>query len=93
MCQLKVLPDTLVPFMASRGVEMILGILGIIRAGAGYVPLDLHWPDDRLEDVLKQCKSKAQVERLTARYACSSNSLPQIYGKFTPILWVINPPI
>ncbi|CAJ1363949.1 unnamed protein product, partial [Effrenium voratum] len=53
-----VLPDTLVPFMASRGVEMILGILGIIRAGAGYVPLDLHWPDDRLEDVLKQCKSK-----------------------------------
>ena len=29
--------DTLVPLMASRGVEMILGILGIIRTGSGSV--------------------------------------------------------
>lgn len=44
--------------MASRGVEMILGILGILRTGSGYVPLDLHWPDDRLAEVLQQCGSK-----------------------------------
>jgi len=50
--------DGLVPLMASRGVEMILGILGILRTGSGYVPLDLHWPDDRLEDVLRQCGGK-----------------------------------
>lgn len=50
--------DSLVPLMASRSVEMILGILGIIRTGSGYVPLDLHWPDDRLQDVLRQCRSK-----------------------------------
>ncbi|CAK9040449.1 Mycosubtilin synthase subunit C [Includes: ATP-dependent serine adenylase (SerA) (Serine activase) [Durusdinium trenchii] len=56
--QAGVFPDSLVPLMASRGVEMILGILGIIRSGSGYVPLDLHWPDDRLEDVLRQCGSQ-----------------------------------
>lgn len=56
--QAGVLQDTLVPLMASRGVEMILGILGIMRTGSGYVPLDLHWPDDRLADVLQQCQSK-----------------------------------
>ncbi|CAL1149680.1 unnamed protein product [Cladocopium goreaui] len=56
--QAGVLQDTLVPLMASRGVEMILGILGIMRTGSGYVPLDLHWPDDRLADVLQQCRSK-----------------------------------
>ncbi|CAK8985198.1 unnamed protein product [Durusdinium trenchii] len=53
-----VFPDNLVPLMAARGVEMILGILGILRTGSGYVPLDLHWPEDRLEDVLRQCSSK-----------------------------------
>ena len=38
----KVLQDTLVPLMASRGVEMILGILGIMRTGSGF--LDSIWP-------------------------------------------------
>jgi hypothetical protein len=33
----KVLQDTLVPLMASRGVEMILGILGIMRTGSGFL--------------------------------------------------------
>ena len=38
----KVLQDTLVPLMASRGVEMILGILGIMRTGSGSLDKKNH---------------------------------------------------
>ena len=33
--QTQVCPDSLVPLMAARGVEMILGILGILQTGSG----------------------------------------------------------
>ncbi|SNB73378.1 non-ribosomal peptide synthase domain TIGR01720/amino acid adenylation domain-containing protein [Arboricoccus pini] len=31
-----------------RGVAMVVGLLGILKAGAGYVPLDPDYPADRL---------------------------------------------
>ena len=40
----------------------------------GYVPLDLHWPDDRLADVLQQCHSKAAVLATGTRGSSGSTS-------------------
>ena len=37
-----------VGLMVDRGVMAVLGILGILRAGACYVPLDPHYPAERL---------------------------------------------
>ena len=51
--------DSLVPLMAQRSLEMILGIFGILVAGAGYVPLDSKWPDDRVAEVIAQCSPAA----------------------------------
>lgn len=62
-------PDSLVPLMSQRCVAMVLGILGIIRTGCSYVPLDLHWPDDRLTDVLTQCSATVAL----ASQECHSN--------------------
>ncbi len=41
-------PDSLVGLCVERSPEMIVGILGILKAGAGYVPLDPTYPSDRL---------------------------------------------
>ncbi|CAK0827095.1 unnamed protein product, partial [Prorocentrum cordatum] len=43
-------PDSLVPLMSPRCIEMILGIYGILMAGAGYLPLDPGWPAERLAE-------------------------------------------
>ncbi|MBD2293363.1 amino acid adenylation domain-containing protein [Anabaena sphaerica FACHB-251] len=55
---LGVKPDTLVGICVERSLEMVVGILGILKAGAAYVPLDPTYPIDRLSFVLKDAQLK-----------------------------------
>ncbi|HEU4560714.1 MAG TPA: amino acid adenylation domain-containing protein, partial [Longimicrobium sp.] len=41
-------PDTLVGLCVERSFETVVGILGIAKSGAGYLPLDPAYPGDRL---------------------------------------------
>ena len=45
---LKVGPESLVGIVADRTLEMVVGILGILKAGAAYLPLDPTYPQERL---------------------------------------------
>lgn len=42
-------PDVLVGISAVRSPEMIIAILGVLKAGGAYLPLDPSYPRDRLE--------------------------------------------
>ena len=46
-------PDTLVGICVERSLEMIIGILGILKAGAAYLPLDPEYPSERLQFILE----------------------------------------
>ncbi|MFH7023429.1 amino acid adenylation domain-containing protein, partial [Flavobacterium sp. FlaQc-50] len=41
-------PDTLVGICVERGLEMLVGILGILKSGGAYVPIDPDYPQDRI---------------------------------------------
>ncbi|HEX6199240.1 MAG TPA: AMP-binding protein, partial [Thermoanaerobaculia bacterium] len=41
-------PECLVGLCAERAVEMVVGILGTLKAGAAYLPLDPDYPEERL---------------------------------------------
>jgi amino acid adenylation domain-containing protein len=41
-------PDQRVGLCVERSLEMVIGILGILKAGGGYVPLDPAYPEERL---------------------------------------------
>lgn len=41
-------PDTLVGLHIARSTEMVVGLLGILKAGGCYLPLDPSYPPDRL---------------------------------------------
>ena len=46
-------PDTLVGLSVERSLDMVVGILGILKAGAAYLPLDPTYPADRLAFMLE----------------------------------------
>ncbi|QHS63369.1 non-ribosomal peptide synthetase [Chitinophaga agri] len=42
-------PDDLIGILQSRTEQMIICILGILKSGAGYVPIDVDYPGDRID--------------------------------------------
>ncbi|MFZ0634350.1 MAG: amino acid adenylation domain-containing protein [Candidatus Acidiferrales bacterium] len=42
-------PDSLVGVWVERSLEMVVALLGVLKAGAAYVPLDPSFPKERLE--------------------------------------------
>jgi amino acid adenylation domain-containing protein/thioester reductase-like protein len=49
-------PDTLVGLYVDRGIEMVIGILGILKAGGAFVALEPLYPLERLQYMLKDAK-------------------------------------
>jgi len=51
--ELGVTPDARVGICLERGVEMVVGLLAILKAGGGYVPLDPAYPQERIAYMLQ----------------------------------------
>jgi amino acid adenylation domain-containing protein len=49
--------DSIVPICVERSIEMVVGLYGILKAGAAYLPLDPAYPADRLAFMLEDCRS------------------------------------
>lgn len=64
-------PDTPVGVFLNRSVEQVVAVLGILKAGAAYVPYDSAYPKDRLAAMFEDLKVKAVLtsERLINRLA------------------------
>jgi len=45
-------PETAVPICIERGIGMIVCILGVLKAGAAYVPVDPAYPQNRIDRLL-----------------------------------------
>ncbi|HWO34663.1 MAG TPA: amino acid adenylation domain-containing protein, partial [Candidatus Acidoferrum sp.] len=54
-----VAPDAAVGLCVDRGPSMVIALLGILKAGAAYVPLDPKLPDERLAFLLADSKPVA----------------------------------
>jgi len=51
-------PDTIVALMVERSVEMIIGIIAILKAGAAYLPISSEFPESRKTYILKDSSAK-----------------------------------
>ncbi|MCK4258348.1 MAG: amino acid adenylation domain-containing protein [Halanaerobiales bacterium] len=49
-------PDSFVGLMVEPSLEMIVGMFAILKAGAGYLPLDAKYPIERLKFMIDDCK-------------------------------------
>ena len=50
-------PDRIVAIMVERSLEMIVGILGILKAGGVYLPIDPNYPEDRISFMLEDSEA------------------------------------
>jgi len=50
-------PDGLVALCAERGIDMIVGLLAVLKAGGAYLPLDAGYPKDRLAYMLEDSQA------------------------------------
>ncbi|TLQ42861.1 non-ribosomal peptide synthetase [Streptomyces marianii] len=60
-------PGSLVGLSVERGSAMAVGLLGILRTGAAYVPLDPSFPDDRLAYMLADSGARIVVGESAVR--------------------------
>jgi amino acid adenylation domain-containing protein/non-ribosomal peptide synthase protein (TIGR01720 family) len=46
-----------VPVLMTRSLEVPIAFLAIMKSGAAFVPIDIHWPENRIEKILSQLNS------------------------------------
>ncbi len=73
-------PDTTVGLCLDRSIDLVAGLLGILKAGGVYVPLDPSYPPDRLAHILDQAAPQIIVTRQTLH-----NALPATSANFIDI--------
>ena len=67
--------ETLVPVCVERSIEMLTSILGILKSGGAYVPIDPDYPQNRIRYMLEDTGAKSIVSS-----KASQNKLPQQEG-------------
>ena len=64
---LGVRPGVFVALCAERSLEMVIGLLGILKSGAAYVPLDPGYPRDRLAYMMKDAQAPVLLTQARLR--------------------------
>ncbi|WP_442940787.1 non-ribosomal peptide synthase/polyketide synthase [Nostoc sp.] len=70
---LGVVADTLVGLCVERSLEMVIGLLGILKAGAAYVPLDPEYPTERLSFILEDTQASVLLTQQSVLDRLPSN--------------------
>ncbi|UVL32510.1 amino acid adenylation domain-containing protein [Pseudomonas sp. B21-041] len=75
---LNIRPDDRVAICVERGAPMIIGLLGVLKAGAGYVPIDPAYPLDRISFTLQDSAPAAVLMQTATRERVAALEVPQI---------------
>jgi arthrofactin-type cyclic lipopeptide synthetase B len=75
---LNIRPDDRVAICVERGPQMIIGLLGVLKAGAGYVPIDPAYPLDRISFTLQDSAPAALLMQAATHDRVAALEVPQI---------------
>ena len=71
-------PDDRVAICVERGPQMIIGLLGVLKAGAAYVPIDPAYPLDRISFTFQDSAPVAVLMQAATQYRVVDLNVPQI---------------
>ncbi|HEX4728436.1 MAG TPA: AMP-binding protein, partial [Jatrophihabitans sp.] len=73
-------PEQLVALLLPRTTDLVVSVLAVLKAGAGYLPIDPGYPDDRVAFILND-----------ARPACAITATDQDDAAGRPLLEALQP--
>jgi len=85
---LGVKPDDRVAIVARRGLDTLVGLVAILKAGAGYVPVDPAHPAERLHYLLSDSAPVAVLIQNTLRERLPALTVPVI--DLDPLTWPLS---
>ncbi|MDE1453327.1 amino acid adenylation domain-containing protein [Bacillus paralicheniformis] len=74
-------PGKRVAILANRSIEAIIGVLAVLKAGGAYIPIDSHYPEERIRFLLKDSEASAllaQAEYIDIASLLTDGSMPCI---------------
>ena len=72
-------PETLVALCLERSPELVIGMLGILKAGGCYMPLDPNQPAGRLDFLLRDSRASFLLTRQTLAKRVSVKSAQRLF--------------
>ena len=74
-----VAPEMIVGLCVERSLEMVIGVLGILKAGGVYLPLDPNYPAERLAHMLSDADVKVLLTQQRLQQRLLEHSAEVIY--------------
>jgi non-ribosomal peptide synthetase component F len=65
-------PDNFIGICTERSPEMAIGLMGILKSGSAYVPIDPSYPHDRMQFMIEDAAIKVVVTQQKFAYLFSS---------------------
>jgi amino acid adenylation domain-containing protein len=78
LARIGVEPGRVVALCLSRRIELLVGMLGILKAGAAYLPQDLVYPRERLAFMLEDANAAAVLTLSGDRHAVPDTAIPVV---------------
>ncbi|WP_420466503.1 amino acid adenylation domain-containing protein [Panacagrimonas sp.] len=82
-----------VAVLLDRGPDLIASLLGVLKAGAYYVPIDLEYPGERIEFILGDCAPAALIAhtRSLAKFKAGNTAVIALDGSDATVASDANP--
>jgi amino acid adenylation domain-containing protein len=71
-------PDVPVAFCLDRCPDMVASLLGVLKSGAAYVPIDPSLPDDRISFIINDSGAKALITTSTMEKRFLAMNVPTV---------------
>jgi amino acid adenylation domain-containing protein len=71
--------EDFVAICVERSIEMVVGVLGVLKAGAAYVPLDPTYPAERLAYMIADSRAKVLLTQAGIREELHNESVEVVY--------------
>ncbi|PKV49520.1 amino acid adenylation domain-containing protein [Aquimarina sp. MAR_2010_214] len=59
----KVVPNDLIGIKLDRSEQLLITIFGVLKTGAAYVPIDINYPQDRIDYIEKDSNCKVVIDQ------------------------------